>query len=85
VATQLTGDRRTGEGTEGDAEGGIESLDRLEHAEASDLKQVVDGLATSSESQRLSPGEIEVRLDQLVAQPLISGSVVFAERLERFR
>ena len=83
MAAQLTSDSRAGEGAEGNPERGIESLHRFEHAKASDLEEVVDGLASSGESQCLSPGEIEVRLDELVAQPLIPGSVVFAERLER--
>ena len=83
MAAQLAGDRRAGEGAERHADRRIEALDRLEHAEAGDLEEVVDRLATPGEAHRLAPGEVEVRLDQLVAQPLIAGSAVLAERLER--
>ena len=85
MATKLAGDRRAGEGAERHAERRVEALDRLEHAEAGDLHEVVDRLATTGEPHRFASGEVEVLLDQPVAQPLIAGSVVLAKRLERLR
>ena len=85
MPTQLAGDRRAGEGAERHADRRVEALDRLEHAEAGDLQEVVDRLATAGEAHRFATGEVEVQLDQLVAQPLVTGSMVLAKRLERLR
>ena len=85
VPAQLAGDRRPGVCAERDADRRVVSLDRLEHAEAGDLEEVVHRLATAGEAHRFTAGEVEVQLDQLVAQPLVTGSTVLAERLEHLR
>ena len=82
VTTQLAGDRRSGEGAERYADRRVEALYRLEHAQPGDLQEVVDRLAPAGEAHRLA-GQVEVHLDQLVAQPLITRAVIFTKRFER--
>ncbi len=80
---QLTGDRWPSEGTEGNPDRRVEAFDGLEHAQSGDLQQVVDRFTAASEAHRFAASEVEVHLDQPIAQPLIAGSLVLTKRLER--
>jgi hypothetical protein len=46
-------------------------------------RRVVHRLATAGEAHRFATGQVEVQLDQLVAQARVTGATVLAERLEK--
>src|SRR5215203_773341 len=67
VALQLAEDRWRGEGGEGRAAIGIETVDRVDEAEARHLQQVVEGLAGPAIAQRQVFREGQVATNQLLA------------------
>ena len=82
VSAELAGHGRSGERGERHAELGVEALDRFEDPESRDLDEVVHRLATTAEPHRLAAGEVEVLLDQAVADRPVTGSAVLAEEVE---
>ena len=73
VALDLADDRRRRIGRELDAAFEIEAVDRLEQADRADLHEIVERLAAVRELHREIAHEIEVRDDELVAQPFVLG------------
>ena len=84
VALQLAFDRDGRVGRELEVAVGVESFDRLEHAEVRDLEQVVERLAPIRVAARQMRGERLVRLDQLVAELAVAGPVELDELRPRF-
>ena len=84
VALQLTLDGHRRVGRELEVAVGIEALDGLEHAEVRDLQEVVERLTAVRVTAREMRRQRLVRLDQLVAQLPVAGSLVLDELRTRF-
>ena len=82
VPAQLTGDGGPGERTERHPAIGVEALDRLQHPEPRHLDEVVERLAATVEPQRFAPGELEVLLDEPVADRVVAGAAIRAKALQ---
>jgi hypothetical protein len=83
VVTEVTpqladhgGDR---EGREGCSVFGIEAFDRLEHPEHRDLLEIVERLVAVGEAAGERACELEIVLDERVAQATIAGPPVLTE------
>src|SRR4051794_15737794 len=77
MALEFTFNRRGRERREFEAALGVEAFDRLQHAEARDLQEVVEGFAAVRESTREVRGQRLVRFDQFVAElPIAALSVL---------
>ena len=73
VALDLADDRRRRVGRELDAALEIETVDRLEQPDGSDLHEVVERLPAIGKSHREKAHEIEMNDDELVAQSFVLG------------
>ena len=74
IALDLADDRRRRVRREFDAALEIEAVDRLEQTDRSDLDQIVERLAAIGKLDREIAHQVEVRDDQVAAQPLVFAS-----------
>ena len=81
VALQLALDRAAGEGRERHPDLGVEALDRVDDGQQGDLAQVVGGDPTPRVARHEVLGDVQVVLDELVAQPTVAGAAVLGEAL----
>ena len=82
VAADLADDRRHGVGGELDAPLEVESVDRLDQADRSDLDEVVDRLAAARVASRERAHERHHLLDQPVACSAVAGRAVRLEEVD---
>src|ERR1700704_4717406 len=81
VSLQLAEDRRRRERRELEPTLGVETLDRLQEANQRDLDEVVDRFPAVRESSGQEMRKRGVLLDQVVAEPAVTGAAVDGEAL----
>ena len=81
-ALELTVDRAAGEGREGDAGFGVESVNGADHREQRGLAEVFHRYAPVAVSLRVVIRDVEVLLDQRVPDAPVARALVLTEAIE---